>query len=351
MYLAGPWNTLEAMHAGATATQWRLGHRPGLDGLRGVAILLVVASHLGVKHLEPLGGIGVTVFFTLSGFLITALLLGEIDQTGQVSVGSFYRRRFFRLAPAFLLMLAVVVPLEVGLYGQAPYWWAPLAEVSNWVSATQSPGALLMLHHTWSLSIEEQFYVLWPLLMWASMRMAGRRGVLIVAAGGIVLSMAAGLLTTGPRHSFGTDVNAVSLLAGCALAALMVDRTVIRAPRLAMPTAVVLVAVAAVGHVPAPLVPAATVLAIWTVSTRRTDWLSWAPLRGAGRISYGWYLWNYPVALLAIRGGSSMLLVPLVSLGIALASWYLIEQPASRFGRPAPERVSGGSGVRRELGV
>ncbi|MBO9523417.1 MAG: acyltransferase [Nocardioidaceae bacterium] len=209
---------------------WRLGRRPGLDGLRGVAILLVVAAHLGVRSLEFLGGIGVTVFFTLSGFLITALLLDEHDLAGRISMRRFYKRRFFRLAPAFLLMLAIVVPLEFAVSGSAPYWWTTIAEVSNWVSATKGPAPLDLLHHTWSLAIEEQFYLAWPVVLWGLSQRFGRRAVIASGAVGIGLSLTTALAAHGYRLAFGTDTNASSLLAGCLLAAMMVGRNVRVAP-------------------------------------------------------------------------------------------------------------------------
>ncbi|MBO9522840.1 MAG: acyltransferase [Nocardioidaceae bacterium] len=318
------------MHSGQA--RWQLGHRPGLDGLRGVAILLVVLSHLGVKRLEFLGGVGVTVFFTLSGFLITALLLSEHDRAGRISMHGFYRRRFFRLAPAFLLMLAVVVPIEYALTGAAPYWWTTVAEIGNWISATKGPASLNMLHHTWSLAIEEQFYLAWPLVLWGVSRRFGRRGVVVLAVSGIVLSLVAALSTDGYRLGFGTDTNASSLLAGCLLAVMMVGNRIRIAPRWTMPVVAVVVLVAFnagwwTQHV---LIPGATVLVIWTVSTRSSRLLMAKPLIGAGRISYGWYLWNFPAAMLALSYGVSMVVAAVVSLGVALASWRYVEQPILR---------------------
>lgn len=311
---------------------WHLGHRPGLDGLRGVAVSLVVAAHIGIRALWPLGSAGVTVFFTLSGFLITALLLGEHNNAGRISMRGFYGRRVRRLVPAFVLLLAVVWPLEVVLRGGIPYPWATLIEVNNWISATRGPAALDLLHHTWSLAIEEQFYLVWPITLAVGAARFGRRGVVTLAGLGIVASLVMAALTDGDRLAFGTDTNASSLFVGCLLAASMVDRRVWVAPTYAMPLAGTLAAGGIIAgwwpeHV---LVPAATALAIWSLSTRDSRILEWIPLQGAGRISYGWYLWNYPVALLMADTGGPMLAVPAVSLLLALASWRWVEQPALR---------------------
>jgi peptidoglycan/LPS O-acetylase OafA/YrhL len=319
------------MGAMISGERWRLGHRPGLDGLRGVAILLVVISHLGIGRLERLGGVGVTVFFTLSGFLITSLLLEERDRAGRISISGFYRRRVIRLAPAFLLMLAMVVPLEYSLYGAAPYWWTTVLEFGNWISATRGPGALIMLHHTWSLAIEEQYYLVWPVMLGLTTRWCGRRGLIGLIGAGIVLSLIAGRLVNGYRLSFGTDTNAVSLLAGCLLAALMVGRSVRTPPLITAPLGLALIAS---GH----LVPLGTALAIWTLSTRAAGILGWAPLRAAGRVSYGWYLWNYPITLLAIRGGIPLYVVPAASLAVALLSWSLVEKPITSLERRRHDR-------------
>lgn len=312
-------------------TTWTLGHRPALDGLRGVAILLVVVAHLGMPAVQPLGRAGVTVFFVLSGFLITSLLL-QAHQGGRFSFRRFYWHRALRLLPAFLLLLVVVWPIQYLLHGSVPYWWATLLEAGNWVSATEGPNALGLMHHTWSLAIEEQFYAVWPLLVFLTTRWWGRRGVIVLASVGAGTSLAVSqMLHAGPRVSFGTDTNAAPLLAGCLLAALLVGQHAITAPALAAPSGCLLVGIGCSGVAAGwPVVAAGTVLLIWTVVTRGAAWLAWTPLRFAGRISYGWYLWNYPTALLLIGAGVSVWWGPGASLGLALLSWRYVEQPALR---------------------
>lgn len=310
---------------------WKLGHRPALDGLRGVAVLLVVSAH-AVPGLDDVGIAGVTVFFTLSGFLITALLLTERDGSrGRISFAHFYRNRALRLMPAFLAMLAVVVPLSYLVLGRAGYWWSALVESSNWVIATKGAGSLDMLTHTWSLSIEEQFYLVWPLVLVAVSGRYQRRGLVAVAASGIAVSVVLANVLEGPRATFGTDTNASALLIGCLLAALMVGRTVPEAPAWAAPLGAGLVLVGfSPPEIALPFVPVGAGLLIWTAVTRRAAGLTWRPLRFAGRISYGWYLWNYPVLILVLEAGGHRALSAPISLAIALLSWRVVEQPFLR---------------------
>ena len=150
------------------------GHRPALDGLRGVAVVGVVAHHLGYL---PGGYLGVDLFFVLSGFLITSLLLAEIGRSGSVSLRAFWARRARRLLPAMLVLVAAV-----GLYGAT-------------VAASSELAKLHRDGHFWSLAIEEQFYVVWPLVALAvasvSRRPARLLGVLCTL--GAALSMGAAI--------------------------------------------------------------------------------------------------------------------------------------------------------------
>ena len=149
---------------------------PGLDGVRAVAIIAVILFHAEIPGLAPGGFLGVDVFFTLSGFLITSLLLRELHTTGKIRLGAFYERRLRRLLPAMLGMIAAS--------SVAAVFWAPdtigrlqqdvpaaLTYISNWwqIHSGQSYfemfGRPPLLQHLWSLAIEEQFYLVWPLLV------------------------------------------------------------------------------------------------------------------------------------------------------------------------------------------
>ena len=214
----------------------------GLDGLRAVAVALVLGFHFGVGWLGG-GFFGVDVFYVLSGFLITGLLLAEYERRERIGLGAFWLRRARRLLPALLLVLVAVTLMvrfaePAGAYpGYRGAAMSALFYVSNWWQIATSgnyfvsTGAVSPLTHTWSLAVEEQFYLVWPLVVLAVLHVAGpfRRGVRVllgVAAVGAVASaveMAAlyhpGANTT--RIYFGTDTHAQSVLVGAVLACLL----------------------------------------------------------------------------------------------------------------------------------
>lgn len=275
-----------------------------LDGLRGVACLLVVGAHaayglppadhgLGGLALTRGGGlVGVQVFFALSGFLITSLLLDDAEQFGRVRLVRFWQRRFRRLAPALLLVclgcltLALVVPaMRADAAGEvllAGTYTMNLGAVAQHVP--HGP----WLGHTWSLAVEEQFYLVWPLVLIAAYKLRGRRGVAAVALVGVVL-------TVGVREVLeGADIYRSmrwdALLVGCWLA---VARP--RLERLA-PLGVVVLAWYVI-WMPDPLRPAdftvtAAAACLVVAGAHRWRWLQAGWLCYFGSISYGLYLWH-----------------------------------------------------------
>jgi peptidoglycan/LPS O-acetylase OafA/YrhL len=213
-------------------TVFRLGHRRWLDGLRGVAILLVLGCHLGPL---PGGFLGVDVFFVLSGFLITSLLMEEWQSSGEIRLKQFYLRRALRLLPAFVLLL-VLCGLSILWLPSARERWARCREIavaagylSNWplLHRTSMP----ILGHTWSLSVEEQFYLLWPTLLYGMLRLRlSRRLILLLVCCGIGASamLRLGLYHWHQNHGTeritmiyrlyrGLDTRADALLSGCLL--------------------------------------------------------------------------------------------------------------------------------------
>ena len=212
----------------------RLSHLPGLDGLRGLAVVGVVAFHAGYERMVG-GYLGVSTFFTLSGFLITSLLLSESRGTGSVALRPFWGRRFRRLLPASLVTLALVAAVFGPLVATADQRatmrgdvLSSLFDVANWhfvvtgssyAQLFASPSPLL---HFWSLAIEEQFYLVFPLLLLGLWRVArGRRGVLVAGLAGMaLLSFLEPFVfdMSDDRVYFGTDTRAVELLLGALLA-------------------------------------------------------------------------------------------------------------------------------------
>lgn len=356
---------------------------PALDGVRAVAVALVVAYHLAPAAVQRGGTIGVTMFFTLSGFLITSLLLAEADHTGRVSLARFYARRALRLLPALFVLVPVVVSYAAISHRQddtisaAP---AVLLYVGNWVRAFQGFNTLGMFEHAWSLGVEEQFYVAWPLVVVGVAVLVGRErravAVLIAAAVGAVASLAVRLLFwsdldpggSAARLVNGTDAVADQLLIGCALAAglhLVSARRAQSSDPGHLPSALVRSVLRVVG-------PVALGFLVWvsivrpggTSVTNTRLYLTWGattfalsaalvvlvsvvdersplsralalrPLVAVGRVSYGIYLWHYP-AILAVQSemeGSSATVqraMALVLTALAtVASWQLVERPA-----------------------
>jgi peptidoglycan/LPS O-acetylase OafA/YrhL len=208
-------------------------HLPAIDGLRAVAVVAVLLYHLPVGWL-PGGFLGVDVFFVISGFLITSILTAEVQRTGQINLGHFWLRRARRLLPALLFMLAIVVAVSSifardalslltsdvpAVLGYFTNWWLLFHHVSYFQSVGRPPLVL----HLWSLAVEEQFYLLWPVIV---LVVAGRHGrtrrVGWLALGGAVASSVwmALLFQTSQDPSrvyFGTDTHAGGLLLGAAL--------------------------------------------------------------------------------------------------------------------------------------
>jgi peptidoglycan/LPS O-acetylase OafA/YrhL len=354
-----------------------------LDGLRGLAVAVVVLFHAG--HLRG-GYLGVDVFFVLSGYLITSLLLAEAAATGTVGLGGFWSRRARRLFPALAAVLLAVAAYAAvlaqrdelaQLRGDA---LATIAYVANWraVFTGQDYWALFRspspLAHTWSLAIEEQFYIVWPLAFvglaaWFRARVA--RAVLLVS---LVLVAASAVLTATlyrvddpSRAYYGTDTRAAAILLGAALAALVAWRPIAnsRAGRVVLECAglvgLAVLTVACVtldGRDPALyrglglLCALGTAAVIASVAHPRPLLIA-RVLRARvlvvlGLLSYGIYLWHWPVQVVVtparanLRGWPLVALWCAITLAVATASFWLLERPIRRgLGAPARWRLAG----------
>jgi peptidoglycan/LPS O-acetylase OafA/YrhL len=360
---------------------------PGLDGLRALAVLIVIAYHLGVGW-APGGLLGVGVFFTLSGYLITDLLLGQWV-TGRIPLREFWLRRARRLLPALFVMLAVVAawvtladPSQVAdlrgsVISAALYvnnWWL----ISQHISYFARFGPPSPLGHLWSLAIEEQFYLLWPWLLLGGVRLVHERtpwvrirvrlaALTLVLAAASVATMA---LTYHPGFDFsraydGTDTRAFGLLIGAALAMVWPSRELgraisVRTRRVLDALGVLgLVTIAALvwrtnqyssflypeGLVVLSVATALVVLAVAHPATRTGRALGWRPLRWLGVRSYGIYLWHFPIIVLttpSVAGGgvdpTAQHGVGLVratlqvgaTIVVAALSWRFVEEPVRR---------------------
>ncbi|MEK7422922.1 MAG: acyltransferase family protein [Actinomycetota bacterium] len=345
-----------------------MGYQSGLDGVRAVSVIAVLLYHAGFARFHG-GFLGVEVFFVVSGYLITSLLLDERERTGRVDLGQFWIRRARRLLPA-LVMVLLAVGVWGALWGGArvqsdlrrDYPWA-IFYAANWgqiVGGAQYFGNLSPLRHLWSLAVEEQWYLLWPLGFLGVMSLRARRGVrglLLVGVAALVIvctwwfarsteltgerinvlylstfTRSSGLLLGAgaaflhrpwrmrpPRAPAGDRLDAVGFVALAFLLwsfmnAGLTDRSLYR-------WQVAMVSLAALAVVMVTVHPAAR---------RVRALLSWGPLVAIGKRSYGLYLWGWPisVALEAYAGSVSRFLLAMAVTGVvAECSYRFVETP------------------------
>jgi peptidoglycan/LPS O-acetylase OafA/YrhL len=335
-------------------------HVPELDGLRGIAIIAVLIHH----ELTPLrmkgGFLGVDLFFVLSGYLITSLLLGEFEKTRSISLRNFYIRRVLRLGPALALYLVacLVVTYQTELISLTRQVWLiviALLYSTNWRMAFGWDPVLDPTAIIWSLSIEEQFYLVWPILVFGCLALKLKRQFIVGGLGLAILAIIVHryLLFAGgtdlTRLYYGTDTRADALLVGCLIALMPITVVRIATKRgLKLAGGVSAAGLAFLmiassfgdaflyrGGFTLVAVLAGIVIFVAANSPPRilSVALSWSPLRWFGRISYGLYLWHW----LVVRNTSLYYLghwEPWARLGIALgvaaASFYFVERPFNR---------------------
>jgi len=349
-----------------TNSRFKLAYVPELDGLRGVAILAVMLFHAGVPFLEG-GFIGVDIFFVLSGFLITSLLIQEFDCMECINLQYFYMRRVLRLGPSLIFFLVVFCLLSlvalnkekaIGNFIDA---LISLVYLSNWARA-------FMLHppdflgHTWSLSIEEQFYILWPIILLTLLRITKNRWYIVFTAALVALFswllriyFAMSDVPTERLYN-GLDTRADALMVGCTLGVLISSGLISEDVKgylskwlvaIAPFSMICLLAFSILSKWQDPrmyylgffvieLLTVALVLDI-LVSKRSIigkvfamRWLIWV-----GSISYGLYLWHYPIYRTMLALGFNRLAVILVgtfvTFVVAACSYYFLERPILKF--------------------
>jgi len=341
---------------------------PSFDGVRGIAILLVLAGHTAANY-EPLSPLarrwmeafanasfGVRLFFVLSGYLITSLLIEELVRTGKIRLGAFYRRRAARILPAFYVFLACIVVLQIGhSHGLTPAallaaathtWnyarqWITLSETGSWT-----------LGHLWTLALEQQFYLFWPgLLVWLGPRRAGWCALALVIWCPLA-RVATYFLIPSQRGYIGMMFHTAidSLMMGC-LAALLLQNEKVRAGlRRHGPCVALVAAIWALGVSPfvSETVRGFPVVAGFTLDAMAAAWIiAWLHHRGPplaqglfgkgllpwlGAISYSLYLWQQIFLSPSGGLGRGNIVIPL--LGALIAAWIsyrFVEMPVLRW--------------------
>ncbi|AZN39651.1 acyltransferase family protein [Paenibacillus albus] len=346
-------------------------YMPGLDGLRAIAVFAVIAYHLNLSWV-PGGLLGVGMFFVLSGYLITDILLKQHSRGDKLALGDFWIRRARRLLPAMIIMLGLV-SIWLGttdpqrLYALRGEIGAALLYISNWrlifhqVSYFESFGPPSPFGHLWSLAVEEQFYLVWPMLLALLVKFVPRRGTLalVILAGAAASALAMAYIYVPQldpsRVYYGTDTRSFALLIGAALAVvwpswkladLIASSRAVKALDMvgAIGFAVVVAMIALVGEYDAFLyrggmvvlsfATAAVVAALAHPASRLSRIIGCKPLQWFGARSYGIYLYHYPVIALSTPAAEldtfnplRALLQILASLALAELSWRFVEEP------------------------
>ncbi|WP_306507844.1 acyltransferase family protein [Corynebacterium sp.] len=347
---------------------------PAIDGLRTVAVLGVLIYHLNPSWL-PGGYLGVGMFFTLSGYLITANLMRSYRRGKGLGLPTFWLRRFRRLVPAVVLMLVAVLLLTVffdlpKLGENASHSLSALFYVNNWHVILEGQSYFdrfaghAPLDHMWSLSVEEQFYLFWPLILFVLLKLTrGKRAPLVISTlvlAAVSFGWMAFLFNTGAdatRVYEGTDTRAGGILLGAALAIALTNAHGYRIPPRALTIPAALLGVLGIGAL-FWLLPdyspnlynwgllalsAASVAVITAALDKRTltsKFFGLTPLRWIGERSYGIYLWHLP-AIVFIPQWENLpwahpVLVTVVAIALAHISWTLVEDPIRRHGVVTP---------------
>jgi peptidoglycan/LPS O-acetylase OafA/YrhL len=355
-----------------------MGYLPGLDGVRALAVLGVLMYHADLVWMQG-GFLGVDVFFVLSGFLITSLILEEFDRAGRVDFAKFYLGRARRLLPAVLLMLAVVAVAAAIVYRDMASQVrtdaiASMFYVNNWwyivnnQSYFEFIGRPPVLKHLWSLAVEEQFYLIWPAIAYLVVRRLGRRGVRWLAVL-LALMSSAWMITLSTRNGypdfadpsrayFGTDSHAMGLLVGAALATFwrpgrFHSNVTTTAKWLITGTGVVaLLAVVwfflfvgeyatwmyrSGGFLVLALAVALLIAMSSHPASKLGPWMGTQPWRYIGQRSYGLYLWHWPIFMITrpnldipLDGPLLFALRIALTFGVAELSYRFLEMPIRR---------------------
>lgn len=334
-------------------------YTPALDGIRAFAVLLVMLFHTAVPFMNS-GYLGVDMFFVLSGFIITTLLMNEHDETGHINLPFFYLRRIFRLYPALLLLLLLVLlgfwgamgvpPSEITTYYRhaaiAALYLTDVALLLDWMPKTS------IIMHTWSIAIEEHYYIVWPFVLLLLCRSAQKKHLAKILGALFLLSLAwkaVGCVYFKEYLYLRFDYRISGLILGGFMAAFLQGGG--RIPDYKIPLAVFFALFLFCLWTQVPRISWSfafgvtvteifTALMIYAVMTDHVNavvkFLGSAVPAYLGRISYGLYLYHYPIAAYAIVGRGWTVALPVtvvLTLVIASLSYFLLERPALEFAK------------------
>ena len=349
---------------GSQSMRQKQGYITGIDGLRAISVLAVLAYHLQLPASQG-GLLGVTVFFVISGFLITRILVEEIERTDTVDLKNFWIRRIRRLLPAILTMLTALI-FVTAVFNRVLFtkacsdllsavfcynnWW----QIFNQVSYFENAGSPSPLTHCWSLAVEAQFYLVYPLILLGLSRLRERKKVFcgttaaLAVVSAVLMAVLFDPLQDPSRVYYGTDTRAFSLLIGALLAILVtyekerlalkpVVRDLIGSAALAGLIVMIVVVngyssfLYRGGQVLASLLSAAVIYGVLEPESLLGKVLSIYPLKWIGDRSYGIYLWHYPIVLLFSGGKKASWWIVLIELVLTFVlsalSYHFIETP------------------------
>jgi peptidoglycan/LPS O-acetylase OafA/YrhL len=358
-----PSDSMFVLGEAKTDGSFKLGYSPALDGIRGVAILVVMAFNARLSFVQG-GYLGVDIFFVLSGFLITSLLIQEHHRTSKINLKNFYYRRALRLLPAlfalmlFILVYAAILQPKEKVIITCKHILYTLFYVANWAQTGYKSTGIGVLSHAWSLSVEEQFYILWPLFLIVLLRSGlKRKGIIALLLFFISVSIAWGAWlwyegTHYLRIYLGSDTRAHELLIGCLTALLIHWGTIgqTKGTRNAFRLLSVISIAAifyAILNVPVSsgflynggfaliaVGTAAIIINILLFPSGLWRVFEFPPLVWIGKVSYGLYLWHFPVfeaAKQMLQGRLNSFIYEVLQFGtvfvVAATSYYVLEKP------------------------